>query len=432
MASEWTRREFVIAGSAVALAPTLATARGRLRRSKAAELRVGLVGCGGRGVTVARQALAADPGVTIWAAADAFADRLAGGLDRLAKEAGEAEAGRVQVAADRRFVGLDGYRGLLDSGVDVVLLTTPPQFRPAHIKAAVERGKHVFAETAVAVDAPGVRSVLASAEAAKGRHLALQTGFCWRYSRAEREAFAKLHSGVIGPVVTVYSTYHGGTLPTYPRQAAWTDLEWQLRNWLHFTWLSGDHVVEQAVHSIDRLRWAMNEALPVRATALGGRVARTGPESGNIFDHFTVVYEYADGRRGFHTCRQIDGCPRDNSDYVYGAAGAGVINGWGNKRAFSDAAGKPLWSYEGTGNDFYQDEQNEFFSSIRAGKPNNDGERAATSTMMAIMGRVAAYTGQTVNWDDAMNSAESLAPEKLEFGPLPASPVAVPGTRKPS
>jgi predicted dehydrogenase len=432
----FTRREF-LASTSLLLAGGTGLLYGRpVARLSADPIRVGLVGCGGRSTTAALQAISADPGVLIWAMGDLFADRLSGAYGRLASQLGDAGRDRLQVPADRRFLGFDAYQGVLASGVDSVILTAPPHFRPRHVAAAIDAGKHVFAETPLAIDAPGVRSILASIRAAETRRLAFQAGFCWRHADAERAAFARLREGVIGRVVTVHSTYYGHTLPTHPRRPEWSDAEWQYRNWLHFAWLSGDHVVEQAVHSIDRLHWAMDDGwggrparLPVRATALGGRAARRGPESGNIFDHFTVVYDYADGAQAIATCRQIDGCPRDNSDYIFGAAGSGIINGWGKVHAFRDERGGALWSFTPPPRprEMYQVAQDEFFASIRAGRPVNDGPRPAHTTLMAIMGRMAAYTGQTVTWDDALNSTDDFTPDTYTLGDLPVDPVPVPG-----
>ena len=298
------------------------------------------------------------------------------------------------------------------------------------IKAAIEAGKHVFAEKPLAVDAPGIRSVLASAHLAKQKNLALQVGFCWRYAEAEKATFERINQGAVGDIVTVHSTYHTGTLSARPRQPQWSEMEFQLRNWWHFAWVSGDHIVEQAVHSIDRLAWALGDRLPLRCNALGGRAARTGEESGHAFDHFAVVYEYEGGRRCFHTCRQIDGCPSDNTDYIYGTKGSCTVNGWTPLHTIKDLAGKELWKYEGPKRDMYQNEHDALFASIRAGTPINDCERGANSTLMAIMGRMAAYTGQTITWEQAMNSQEDLSPARYEFSDLPKPPVAVPGKTK--
>jgi predicted dehydrogenase len=257
-------------------------------------------------------------------------------------------------------------------------------------------------------------------------------GFCWRYGDAERAVFKQVNSGAIGDIITVQTTYLTSTLTKRPRQPEWTDMDFQLRNWWHFTWLSGDHLVEQAVHSIDRLAWATNDKIPVRCIALGGRAARNGPEHGNAFDHFAVVYEYDNGLRAFHTTRQIDGCPSDNSDYIYGTNGSCEVNGWKPLHVCKDRTGKVIWSYDAPGprRDMYQNEHDELFASIRAGTPINNGEWAANSTMMAIMGRMAAYTGQTITWDQAMKSQEDLTPATMAFGPLPMPAVAIPGQTK--
>jgi myo-inositol 2-dehydrogenase/D-chiro-inositol 1-dehydrogenase len=429
-----SRREFVKATAALAIAPAAVSVLGGAGRKSGrapGTLRIGLIGCGGRGTGAAVQALAADPGTVLVAMGDAFADRLNSSYKGITEELKDAAEAKVQVPPEKRFVGLDAYQKVIDSGVDVVLLTTYPQFRPLHLKAAVAAGKHVFAEKPLAVDAPGLRSVLESAAEAKRQNLALQVGFCWRYNAGMRATFEQVHSGAVGEVVSVHTTYHTGTLGKNPRKPEWSDLEFQLRNWWHFTWLSGDHVVEQAIHSIDRMAWALGDRLPARVTCLGGRAARTGPESGNAYDHFAAVYEYEDGSRAFHTCRQIDGCPSDNTDYIYGTKGSCTVNGWAPTYLVKDRAGKEVWSYSGPAiKDMYQVEHDELFASIRAGKPNNDCERGARSTMMALMARMAAYSGQTVSWEQAMNSKESLTPEGLEFGPLPTPVVAVPGKTK--
>lgn len=428
-----SRRTFL--ASAVA-APAVMGALGVQRSAWGAaggddRLRIGLIGCGGRGTGAAVQALTADSGATLHAMGDLFPDRLEGSLKGLTDHFGDGAADRLQVPGERRFTGLDAYKRVIDSGVDVVILTTTPNFRPVHLRAAIEAGKHVFAEKPVAVDAPGYRSVVESAAMARAKNLAIQIGFCWRYADAERATFAKINQGGIGEVVSVHTTYHTGTLSARPRQAAWSDLEWQMRNWWHFTWISGDHIVEQAVHSIDKLAWALGDVMPVRATCLGGRAARSGPESGHVFDHFAVVYEYANGRRAFHTCRQIDGCPSDNSDYIYGSAGSAEVNGWTPTHVLRDLRGKATWSYDGPRNDMYQNEHDELFASIRNGQPINDAQRGANSTLMAIMGRMAAYTGRTISWEEAAASTEDLTPPVLDFGAaMPVPPVAIPGKTK--
>jgi predicted dehydrogenase len=449
---EWNRRTFVKAATAAAVPVALAaaTARGASRRGlepltpptvagkpNSGPLKVGLIGCGGRGTGAAVQALRADKQASLWAMGDVFAERIDSSLKGISGEVSEAGDGhdaaaeRVQVAPERRFVGFDAYQKVIDSGVDVVLLTSYPFFRPEHLKAAVAAGKHVFAEKPLAVDGPGLRSVLESVAIAKRNATALLVGFCWRYNDGMVGMFEQVNDGAVGDVTTVHTTYHTDTLSKRPRRDGWSDAEFQLRNWWHFTWLSGDHIVEQAVHSIDRLAWAMGDRMPARVNCLGGRAARSGPEHGNVYDHFAAVYEYPDGRRCFHTCRQIDGCPSDNTDYIYGTKGSAEVNGWVPTYVVRDPAGKEVWKYAGrTDRNMYQNEHDALFASIRSGKVINDGERGANSTLMALMARMSAYTGQTVTWEQAMGSKERLGPEKCEFGPLATPEVAVPGRTK--
>jgi predicted dehydrogenase len=300
-----------------------------------------------------------------------------------------------------------------------------------HLKAAVEAGKHVFTEKPMATDAPGVRSVLASVEEAKKRHLAVVAGFCWRYNLAERAAFEKILAGEMGDVRAYYGTYLTGLLWSKARQPNWTDVEWQLRNWLYFTWLSGDHYVEQAVHTVDKMCWAMKDEPPVKCVALGGRQVRTAPEYGHIYDHFAVSYEYASGARGFVFARQHAGCASDNSDTIDGTQSTARILGFGGPPAIRDLKGELVWRYRGPRPDMYQVEHNELFASIRAGKPINDGVWMAHSTMAGIMGRMAAYTGQEITWEQALNSQEDLFPKNLSLDQsLPVPPVAMPGVTK--
>ena len=414
-----TRREFVRATAATATAGALLGAP-FVHAGGSDTIRVGLVGCGGRGTGAATQALDADGGVVVTAMGDMFEDRLSGSLQRLRGHAAE----RVRVPARSRFIGFDAYRGVIDSDVDVVLLATPPHFRPAHLAAAVDAGKHVFCEKPMAVDSTGVRQVLRTAGYAREKRLSLVSGFCWRYSSPERATFQRIHDGAVGEVVSVHTTYHASPIGAHLRQGDWSDMQWQLRNWWHFRWLSGDHIVEQACHSIDKINWAMNGRLPLRASAIGGRLMRTGAESGNVYDHFTVIYEYADGARCFHTCRQMPGCAYDNTDYVMGTRGTCSVNGWAPTHVIK---GLNPWSYEGEHPNMYQVEHDELFASIRGGTPINDGDWMTRSTMMAILGRMAAYSGQTVSWADALNSAEDWTPPSYALGELEVPPVAVPG-----
>ena len=299
-------------------------------------LRVGLIGCGGRGTGAAAQALRADSNVKLVAMADAFEDRLEQSLDILQKD--EKVAGKLDVKPDHRFVGFDAYREVLDSGVDVVLLCTPPHFRPLHLRAAVEAGKHVFAEKPVAVDAPGVRSVLATCELAKKKGLSVVSGLCLRYDNGFRETVRRIHDGAIGEVVALFANDYRSGRWAKPRQPDWTDMQYQMRNWYNFTWLSGDFNVEQHVHFLDVCAWVMKDQYPVKAVGMGGRQVLTEPEYGQIYDHFSVVYEYADGAKLFSNCRQQPRCKNDMSAQVIGTRGRAELSE--RRKGLSDQNGR--------------------------------------------------------------------------------------------
>jgi myo-inositol 2-dehydrogenase / D-chiro-inositol 1-dehydrogenase len=384
-------------------------------------LKVGLVGCGGRGTGAANQALKADPNVVLHAVADIFTDKMDTALDSLRKVHGD----RVKVGEERKFIGFDAFQKLLDSGVDVVILATTPHFRPEHLMAAVKAGKHIFCEKPVAVDAVGVRKVLEAAKLAKQKNLSLMSGFCWRYHEPKRASFARILDGAVGDVTTVYNTYNTSGVWSKPRLPEWTEAENQYRNWYYYHWLSGDHIVEQAVHSIDMMSWAMGGKLPVSAVGTGGRQVRVGENTGNIYDHFAITYEYANGAKGFHLSRQQDNTERSYAVDVLGTKGRALVN---CSRNSHEITGATNWKYDGPNNDMYQTEHDELFASIRQGKPLNDGEYMAHSTLLAIMGRMAAYTGKQISWDQALNSTEKLGPDAYGFKlPVPVYEVARPG-----
>ncbi len=388
-------------------------------------IRVGLIGCGsprgGRGRGAAEQCVHAGPNVKLVAMGDLFKDNLEYTRDYLKKRFPE----KIDVPDDRCYVGFDAYKQVLSSGVDLVILATPPGFRPLHIQAAVDAGKHIFAEKPVAVDAPGVRAVMKACAEAKQKNLAVVSGLCWRYDDGMRATFQRIHDGHVGDITALQCTYNTGGLWHVPRQPEWSDMEWQCRNWLYFTWLSGDHNVEQHIHSLDKMAWAMRDEYPVKAVGLGGRQVRTGPEFGHIFDHHSVVYEFANGVRCFSNCRQQDGCAKDVTDHVFGTKGVCDVM----KHVIK---GQTPWRYPRTGKrgNMYQNEHNELIASIRGGKPINNGDYMTKSTLMAIMGRMATYTGQVITWEQALNSKENLSPAKYEFGPLPTPVVARPGITK--
>jgi predicted dehydrogenase len=416
-----SRREFLAAAAAgaVALSSTpLVHANGT------DTLRIGLIGCGGRGTGAATQALNADPNVKLVALGDVFEDHLQSSLSTLRSDG--AIAAKVDVKPDHCFIGWDAYKQVLAGGVDVVILTTPPHFRPLHIKASVEADKHIFCEKPVAVDAPGVRSVMDSCREAKKRGKAVVSGLCYRYEHAKRELMKRVHQGDVGDILALHTTYNTGFLWSHPRQDKWSDMEYQLRNWLYYTWLSGDHIVEQHIHSLDKMAWAMKDEPPMHVVGTGGRQVRTAPLFGNIFDHHCTVYQWTKGAKLFAYCRQQDGCAKEVSDFIIGNKGVANVmrhtitgeNAWAHKKVANDK------------DDMYQNEHNELFASIRKGEPLNNGDYMTKSTLMAIMGRMATYTGQVITWEQALNSKEDLTPAQYAFGPMPTPTVAMPGVTK--
>ena len=375
-------------------------------------LKVGLIGCGGRGTGAANQAINSDPNVVLTAMADVFEDRMETAYNALLDE----NPDKVKIAPDHKFMGFDGYKKVLESDVDVVILATPPSFRPAHLEACIEAGKHVFFEKPVAVDAPGIRRVIATAKKAKEKNLGFMSGFCWRYDYPKRATYDRLLDGAIGDIHTVYTTYNTGALWWKETKPSWGKFKKELRNWLYYNWLSGDHIMEQAVHSLDLMSWAMGDVLPVRAVGTGGRQSRTEEKYGNVYDHFSIIYEYANGEKGFHIARQQKDCARAYHIEAMGNKGRA------NMEVFSkhEIMGKKNWQWEKEfkkkdKNNMYQTEHDELFASIRKGSPINDGVRAANSTMLALWGRMVAYTGESLTWDQALNSEEVLGPKIDEY-----------------
>lgn len=385
------------------------------------ELKVGLVGCGGRGSGAAAQAVSTAGPVRLFAMADAFADRLQGSLNGLQEVEGAAQ--RIDVPADRQFTGFDAFERLLQTDVDVVILATPPHFRPAQFEAAIAAGKHVFLEKPCAVDAPGVVKVLNAAQQAREKKLSVVSGLQRHHQQTYLAAMERIHDGALGRILFARCSWNMGGLWMHPRKPEWSDMEWQLRNWLYFTWLSGDHIVEQHVHNLDVINWAL-QAHPLRCRGMGGRQVRTDPAYGHIFDHHAVQYEYPGGVWLFSECRQIDGCVNDVSEHLYGADGEAHLGG---KPVIT---GKNAWQYDGPTNDPYQAEHDDLFASIRAGAAINEGRMVAESTLTAIMGRMATYSGQSVTWEEALTSDERLGPTSYEMGPLPVDPVPMPGRRR--
>ncbi len=407
-----SRRRFLAQSGAVtsaALFPSITLGAPDNRK-----LKVGLIGCGGRGTGAANQALEADSNTVVTALADAFPDQLEKGLKTLIKYQGE----RIDVPPGRQFVGLDAYEKLLETDVDIVLLATPPGFRPLHYKACIEAGKHVFAEKPVAVDAPGVRSVMETNKKAEEKGLYVLSGLCWRYETGMQDMIKRIQDGAIGDIVSVESLRFGrGVGKMAERQPDWTDMVYQIRNWYYYTWICGDFLVEQSVHEIDKVSWLLDE-YPTRVHATGGRISRTGPIYGHIYDHFSAVFEYESGRRFYFGCRHQKDTTNVFRDQALGTKG------------FSD-----LMRYDINGERVHRDrtvmhqlEHDYMYEKMRKGEYFNNGDYMAKSTLMGIMARESAYSGKSVTWEDMMNSSLDYSPPSYDWDqPLPEPPVAVPG-----
>jgi predicted dehydrogenase len=421
-----SRRQLLVgtaATAAIAGFPNLLLAQGNT-----AKLKIGLIGCGGRGTGAAEQALNADPNVVLWAVGDAFPEAVKSSLGGLQKF-----GAKVDVPAERQFSGLDAYQKVLESGVDVVLLASPPGFRPQHLRAAIEAGKHVFSEKPMAVDVAGVKSVMESAKLAKQKGVAIQHGYCWRFAPGVRELYAKINSGELGRIHSVYGTYMGS--PPKPLQPGMTkpdgmaDVEWQLRWWNNFEWTSGGPLLEQAVHTVDKIAWAMGDVAPIAAVANGGRAIRQ--DAGNVYDHYNIAYEYPGGVICHLGERQFNGCHTETVDRIYCEKGTAVAP---NTPMVLGPDGKRSWMYRspaGMEQNMYQVCHNEFFAALRKGEIINTGEYMANSTMLGLLGREAAHTGQRVTWDQMWAASQDHAPDTLKMSDsFAVAPVPVPGVHK--
>ncbi|NDE98759.1 MAG: gfo/Idh/MocA family oxidoreductase [Verrucomicrobia bacterium] len=355
---------------------------------------------------------------------DVFKTQMENSQESLKKQF-EKDPTRVNVTESRQFTGLDAYQKVLQSGVDVVLLTTPGGFRPFHLRAAIEAGKHVFCEKPMGVDPAGIRSVLESTRLAKEKNLAIRAGFNFRFESPYRAAMQRVHDGAIGDLVAIYSTRMSNRLARFDgvRKPEQTDLEWQLRNWHHFVWLSGDFILEVTAHSIDKIAWAMRDVPPARCHASGARHQGT---VGDAWDQWDVTYEWDNGVMAFLKTRYQNGCHNEHRDVLIGTKGKCEL-GWGTAKI----TGATNWRYTGEKPVSHQVEHDELFAELRAGRTPNDGQRMAQSTMMGIMGRMSAYTGKEVTWDFAMQSKLATMPEKLTWDmklpePKPAEPGKTP------
>ena len=409
--SSASRREFLKTSSLLVAGG--AVVGGSLSLARAAHafgsdtIKIGLIGCGGRGTGAATQALntmkkediSPNGEVKLVAMADAFADRLQGAYRAIKSQHPQ----HVDVPKDRQFSGFDGYKGVLASDCDLVILATPPGFRPLHFEAAVNAGKHVFAEKPVATDVPGVKRFLAANEVAKSKNLAVAVGLQRHHEKQYIECVQRIWDGAIGDIVATRVYWNGAGVWVRPRQEGQSELEYQMRNWYYFNWLCGDHICEQHIHNLDVSNWLL-QSYPVDCNAMGGREVRDGAEFGEIYDHFFCEYTYANGVKMFSQCRHIPGCWNNVSEHVHGTKGYADVSG-----KIYNAKGELTWSYGRGGGNGHQDEHYDLFAELRRGNIPNEGDFGAKSTMTSILGRLAAYSGKVVTWEEAMKSEIALA-----------------------
>ncbi|MEZ4918481.1 MAG: Gfo/Idh/MocA family oxidoreductase [Saprospiraceae bacterium] len=390
-------------------------------------IKVALIGCGGRGTGAAMQALLTKENVQLVAMADVFRNKIDESYNALTKEdlvdwtgvEGTNLTKRIDVPEERKFVGFDAYKKAMEFA-DVVILTTPPGFRPIHFEEAVRQNKQIFMEKPVATDGPGIRRVLAAAEEAKKKKLNVVVGLQRHYQRVYREWVDMLQRGAIGDIVASRVYWNMGALWVRDRQPEMTEMEYQLHNWYYFTWICGDHIVEQHVHNLDVSNW-VKQAYPTKAYGSGGRQVRVGTQYGEIFDHHTLEYEYADGSRMFSQCRQIPGSKAAVTEAFHGTNGTAPSPG----KILSSRGGVLMDYNDRKDPNPYQVEHDELFAAVARGEYKfADAENAAKSTLTAIMGRMATYSGQEVTWDDALNSELNLLPEKFDWK---ANPKVMPG-----
>jgi predicted dehydrogenase len=401
-----SRRQFL--KTSAALAGTAALAPLDITRSAHAAgsdtLKIGLIGCGGRGTGAAQNALNAGPGVKLMAVADIFADKAKAAAQKLK----ERKPAQVDIADDRCFVGFDAYQKLIDSGVDVVLIAPSSHFIPTHLQAAIEAGKHVFCEKPHGIDIPGVKICMAACEDAKNEKLAVVSGLCWRYDPGLREGMKRVQDGAIGDIVAIQETYVSSPYYPFDRKPEWTEMEYQMRNWYHFNWLSGDQTAQQLIHSLDKSSWALGDKAPLRVWGLGGRQTCLAPRFGDQFDHQAVVFEYPNGVRVYGYTRDQEDCYTEVSDYIIGTKGRLSFNT--GKYALT-IEGQKNWTYQPPEprKNMYDVEHQELFDSIRSGKPINNGNYMCLSSMLAIAAQMAIYSGQAINWDQIAFSRRSFA-----------------------
>lgn len=405
-ATDGTRRKFLQTTGALAATGALASAAGITRASHPGgsdEIKIGLIGAGGRGSSAAAQAMNTEGPTKLVAVCDAFEDRLRQCMKQLSSY-----GDKVDVPKERQFLGFDGYKQVLESDCDLVILATPPGFRPLHFEAAVKAGKHIFMEKPVAVDAAGIRRVLDANKSAKEKNLAVAVGLQRRHEKAYIDTVNKIREEkLIGDIVSARALWNGGGVWVRPRKPDQSEMAYQMQNWYYFNWLCGDHIVEQHIHNIDVINW-IKDAYPVSAQGMGGREFRTGVDHGQIFDHHFVEYAYEDGSQLFSQCRHIPDCWSSVSESLQGTKGRAFFDG--KTAELTDNAGKPLWKFGRGGRGGHQQEHHDLFAQLRAGKIPNEGDYGAMSTMTAILGRMATYSGKHIKMQDALASEIVIAP----------------------
>jgi len=422
-----SRRDFITKSSLAVAAGLTLDMTARFAHGAYADdtIKIGVIGCGGRGTGAGKQALSTEGKVKLVAMGDAFEDSVENSFKNLSKAVPE---DRIDCPKERRFSGLDAYKKVIECDVDLVVLATPPGYRPVHFEAAVKAGKHVFMEKPVAVDAPGVRRVLAAVAEAKAKKLGVGVGLQRHHDAGYIETVKRLQDGEIGDIVSsrCYWNSSGVWDPRVTRENVKSDLEYQLRNWYYYNWLSGDHINEQHIHNIDVINWVKN-AYPIKAEGMGGRQVRIDPKFGDIYDHHAVEFEYADGSRMFSYCRHIPNCWNSVTEFVQGTKGRASVSS-----KTIEIAGATPWKYGNKVKDAYQVEHDVLQASIRSGNPINEGENGAMSTMTAILGRMATYGGKEVEMEKALNSQIVLGPyDALSWDTtVPTPVVAVPGQTK--
>ncbi len=414
-----SRRDFVRESSALAAAAAVTPlAIGQAAHAAGSDvIRVGLIGCGGRGSGAAVNAMNAGSDIHLVAMGDLFADNARKSLQNLKN----LKPDQVMVDDDHVFDGFDAYQKVIASDIDVVLIAAASRFHPQFLKAAIDAGKHVFVEKPHSVDVPGLAVVQAACDDAKKKGLAVVSGLCWRYDLGVRETMKRVQDGAIGDIIAIEETYLRGPYRLTKRDPQWTELEWQLRNWYHFCWLAGDDVLQSLIHNLDKAAWALGEEPPLSAFGLGGRSSIVEPSHGDQFDNVSVAFEYANGVRVYGFNRAQTSCFGQTADRILGTKGIAHMP----QRCQIEVDGETVWRYEGPKPSMYDVEHQELFESIKSGNPINNGLHMVRSTMLAILGRMAAYTGEKITWDDAMKSTELLGPEQLSWDtPPPVTPGA--------